>query len=140
MFDWQDRQIQDAAQKKADAIIAAVAGGVPFADAADDADLPLELFEATDRNGQVADLPPQLIADLFAADLNEVRSAPVEGGVAIARVADIIAPTGASNLIQLQSALNQAIAEDVQIQLAEALRANYSIDIDQEALANLVTP
>ncbi len=39
VFDWQDRKVRDLAQQKADAVIGAVAGGVPFAEAADDADL-----------------------------------------------------------------------------------------------------
>ncbi len=142
IVDWQDEQIQQAAQIKADAVIAAVAGGVPFADAAADQDLPVSFFEPTDRSGEgvVDDLPPALVADLFAAGLDEVRSAPTDGGIAIARVAEIRPPSGASGLIELQTTMRQSIAQDVQIQLAEALRGDISIDIDEDALDNLFTP
>lgn len=142
ILDWQDERIQQAAQVKADAVIAAVTGGVPFAEAAAAQDLPVSFFEPTDRTGQgvADDLPPTLVADLFAAGQDEVRTAPTEGGIAIARVAEIRAPSGAGDLIELQTTMQQAIAQDVQIQLAEALRGDISIDIDQDALENLFTP
>lgn len=140
-FAWEDAQVREAAQAKAETITNAVAGGLPFADAVADLGIPLTVTEPTTRDGENAgDLPVELVAEAFTAGADEIVSVPLADGVAIARVADVIAPSGASALIEIQSSMTQSMSQDLQIQLAEALRQNFTVDIDQEAIEQLFTP
>ena len=140
-FAWEDAQIRAAAQAKAQQITDAVAGGLPFADAVADHNIPLAVTEPTTRNGENAgDLPVELVAEAFGAQTGDIVSVELSDSVAIARVADVIAPSGAGTLIDLQSSMTQAMAQDLQLQLAEALRQDFTVDIDQDAIEQLFTP
>ena len=140
-FAWEDAQVRDAAQTKAQQITDAVAGGLPFADAVADLGIPLTVTEPTTRDGENAgDLPVELVAEAFSASRDDIVSVALPDGVAIARIADVIRPSGASALIELQSSMTQSMAQDLQIQLAEALRQDFTVDIDQDAIEQLFTP
>jgi peptidyl-prolyl cis-trans isomerase D len=131
-----------AAEERAAALLAAVRGGKPLAEAAEEAGLTAQRVAAFGRNPQqAAALPPELLAPLFEARRGEVTMAETRTGFAVAQLADIIPFNPASDplgLGRVRTEIEQSMQEELEEQFAIALRARADVRINR-TLLNQVT-
>jgi peptidyl-prolyl cis-trans isomerase D len=131
-----------AAEERAAALLAAARGGQPLAEAAEQAGFTAQRIGPFGRNPQQANaLPPELLAPLFEARLNEVTMAETRTGFAVARLVDIIPFNPASDplgLGRMRTEIEQSMQDELEEQFALALRARADVRINR-ALLDQVT-
>jgi peptidyl-prolyl cis-trans isomerase D len=94
-----------------------------------------------DRTGRGADVPAEAIDLIFAAKPGEVVHGATSDGAMVARLTEIVAPPAdAPERNQLRGALAQSLANDLQAQLATALRAEHPVEVDAVELQRLYSP
>jgi peptidyl-prolyl cis-trans isomerase D len=90
------------------------------------------------RNPQQANaLPPELLAPLFEARLNEVTMAETRTGFAVARLVDIIPFNPATDplgLGRMRAEIEQSMQDELEEQFALALRARADVRINRALL------
>jgi peptidyl-prolyl cis-trans isomerase D len=139
---WTDREREDAARKRADALLQRVKGGEALSKIAAELHLeaktsePLSRF-SVDSNSSV---PPPLVSELFKAHTEEVVMASYEGGFAIGRLKEIkpVTPSDASaDAAQMSRELTLAVAQDLLSQYTAALRRTYPVTINRAAVDSI---
>ena len=139
---WQLQQRQEASQARAREIVDRISGGADIFDVAAEFDLPADEAGPFTRTGGGAELPGEFIAATFRGAVGDVSLTPAPGGFIVGRLIDILPPNPADDLtgfVGLQDNLDQLIAADLQVQLARALEGRFEVDVDQQALQDLVT-
>ncbi len=127
-----------AAEERAAALLAAVRGGKPLAEAAAEAGLTAQRVAAFGRNPQQAGaLPPELLAPLFEARQGEVTMAETRTGFAVAQLTDIIPFNPASDplgLGRVRTEIEQSMQDELEEQFAIALRGRADVRINRTLL------
>jgi len=87
-------------------------------------------------------ISPQMLEKLFAAKVGDVFTAPVAGGVMVARLKEINVPVASGNLVaareQLAQGLKRDIAGDIDDQFLRALAQRYPVEVDQASIDKIV--
>ncbi len=127
-----------AAEERAAALLAAARGGQSLAEAAEQAGFTVQRIGPFGRNPQQANaLPPELLAPLFEARLNEVTMAETRTGFAVARLVDIIPFNPATDplgLGRMRAEIEQSMQDELEEQFALALRARADVRINRALL------
>ncbi len=82
-------------------------------------------------------MPPELVAPLFEAKLNEATMVETRGGFAVAQVAEVVPFDPASDplgLGRIRGEVEQAMQEDLDQQFAIALRGRAGVHINRSLL------
>ena len=134
---WQAEQKQDAAQKTASDLAAAVAGGTPLAQAAAAKGLTVATSPPLPRRPDAsAPVPGAVIVKLFAAKVGETVTADDAGGAYVAQLKEIKAPdsTPDDQVKALTTELGNSARYDMVGELTEALKKRYPVTIKRDAL------
>jgi peptidyl-prolyl cis-trans isomerase D len=135
---WLNEQRQAAAERTGTEIAEQARSSGSLVAAAAKAGFETTTTEPFDRTGGTADFPAEAIERVFEARPGEIVVASTDHGVAVVRLVEIVAPpTDGTERSQLRGAIAQSIASDLQVQLANALRIRYGVEIDERALQNL---
>ena len=117
------RREQDAAAR---ALLAATKGGVSLDDAATVAGLRVQRTPPLVRNEPEAGVPAALVTSVFGAKLNEAALVETPDAVLVAVPSEIYAPepaTDPAGAERVRAALTQAMGQDIEVTVAQALRA-----------------
>lgn len=127
-----------AAEERAAGLLAALRGGKPMAEAAQEAGYPFQRLGPIGRDPQAAGpVPPELIAPLFEAQLDEPTMVETRSGFAVGRVVQILRFDPASDPLGLGRArteVEQAMADELEQQYAAAIRRRASVRINRTLL------
>ena len=127
-----------AAEERAVGVLAAIRGGKTIQEAAEEAGLVVQRLGPFGRNPQAAGpLPPELIAPLFEAPLNEATMAETRSGFAVARLVEVLRFDPAADplgLGRMRGEIEQAMQEELEQQLAVALRARANVQVNRSLL------
>ena len=94
-----------------------------------------------DRSGQGAEIPTEAVDMVFEAKAGAIVNGAIGDGAVVAQLAEIIAPPADSlERNRLRGALAQGLSNDLQMQLAAALRAEHPVDVDSAELQKLYSP
>ena len=118
--DWR-RHAQDVVAAK---LLAAAKTG-SLQDAATVADVRAEQTKPISRGVPTEGVPNELIQPLFAMKLNDATMIETPGGFYVAKLVSVAAPapeTDPAGAAQLHTALNSAVAQDIELTFAVALR------------------
>jgi peptidyl-prolyl cis-trans isomerase D len=138
---WIAEQQAGAAERIAGEIVGQARDAGSLVAAAAKAGFTAQTTAPFDRVGQGADIPPEAVDLLFEAKAGDVISGATTEGAFVARLVEVVAPpTDAPERNQLRGALAQSIANDIQVQLAAALRGEHPVDIDTAELQRLYAP
>lgn len=138
---WIAEQQAGAAERIAGEIVGQARDAGSLVAAAAKAGFTAQTTAPFDRVGQGADIPPEAVDLLFEAKAGDVVSGATTEGAFVARLVEVVAPpTDAAERNQLRGALAQSIANDIQVQLAAALRGEHPVDIDTAELQRLYAP
>ena len=100
-----------------------------------------ERTPAFDRTGDGATVPLPLIAPLFEAKPGDIVEQPVAAGVAVAKLVQIeTADLNDPARDELTATIRGQLANDLVAQLANALREEIEVNIDQDALEATFLP
>ena len=78
---------------------------------------------------------------VFEAKAGAIVNGAIGDGAVVAQLAEIIAPPADSlERNRLRGALAQGLSNDLQMQLAAALRAEHPVDVDSAELQKLYSP
>jgi peptidyl-prolyl cis-trans isomerase D len=135
---WKAEQRHKAAEAQAQAIADRIKGGEALAELA--AELGLEVTTTDPFTRYRSDLPPDLVAKLFAASVTGVATAESGEGYLVAQLDDIrSAEPGAdqAGLEALGRELREAFAADLLAQYQAALYGRYAVDINNRAIDEL---
>ncbi|MFV3128706.1 SurA N-terminal domain-containing protein [Niveispirillum sp. KHB5.9] len=142
--DWQADQKQQAAKKKAEEVAAKMKAGTPAKEAA--TGVPGALAQNIDplmRAGAPSALvPASAVQTLFKGAVGDVTTGEKPTGIVVAKVTGIIAadpanPMAASQLTQLANSAGQAMQDELVMQYLAALRAHYTVTINQSLINQL---
>ncbi len=131
-------------EERAAALLAATRDGKTLAQAAQEAGLgSRSLGGLTRQPQQVGLVPPELVAPLFEAALNGTTMVPVRDGFAVAQVTEITAPDAAADAAAVTAVRRetaQSMAQDIEVQLLQALRDRADVRINRRLLEQLAQP
>jgi peptidyl-prolyl cis-trans isomerase D len=131
-------------EERAAALLAAVRGGKPLAEAAREAGLGAREVGALTRNPQQGGvMPPELVSPLFELKLNEATMAPTRDGYAVAQVIEITPadPDAEPDALKaLKDQAEQAMANDLEAQYLAALRARADVRVNPRMVDLLAQP
>lgn len=135
---WKTEKQNEAAKKKASAIVDAVKGGTPLKDAAAREGLKVTAGKPIDRRGGGDDnIPRSLQEDLFKLKKGGTASGPTRNGFAVIQLTNIEDPDPVKSkdeVEQLKAALTGAIGNDLLEQFTLALKERFPVTIDRKAL------
>jgi peptidyl-prolyl cis-trans isomerase D len=103
-------------------------------------------FETTqpfDRTGLGSTIAGSLITPIFAAQEGDIVEAQTQNGIGVARVVEIRRVSGGGDDLEredLREQLAEGINRDIAQQLTAALREQYAIDIDRDAIEQSLLP
>lgn len=127
-----------AAEERAAALLAAVRGGKPMQEAAEEAGFTAQRIGPFGRNPQQAGtLPPELLAPLFEARTGDVTMAETRTGFAVARLGEVIPFNPASDplgLGRIRTEIEQSMQDELEEQYAIALRGRADVRINRTLL------
>ncbi len=135
---WKAEQRHKAAEARAQAIADRVKGGKALAELAAEMRLEVTTTDPFTRYGP--ELPPDLVAKLFAAPVKGVATAEAAKGYLVAQLDDIRpAEPGAdqAGFQALSGQLREAFAADLLAQYQAALYGRYAVDINNRAIDGL---
>jgi peptidyl-prolyl cis-trans isomerase D len=138
--DWKSDQRWQTARAKASKIVERLNNGAKIADIAKEMGLKVSESGAFNREGQgaPANMPSNLIADLFAAQaIGHAAQGDGVGGVNVAQLAAITpaTPGGDPKAVEsLKRSVGFGIANDIANQLVEALRDRFGVSVNQAAI------
>ncbi|MEK9661743.1 MAG: hypothetical protein VW644_08425, partial [Alphaproteobacteria bacterium] len=94
-----------------------------------------------DRVGDGAEVPNEAVELLFDTDVGGVITSATANGAVVARLTEIVPPPAESpERARLRDAITQSLAQDLQSQLANALRVEHPVAVDADELQRLYTP
>ena len=136
---WKDRQRDDKARERAQALLDRTKGGEPLSKLATELRLEAKTSEALSRFSldPNSTVPPPLISALFKAREGEIVMASYDGGYAIGRLAEIkpaVQNEPSAEVAQLQRELNASVAQDLLTQYTRALRRTYPVTVHRSAI------
>ncbi|CAH0269977.1 peptidylprolyl isomerase [Roseomonas sp. CECT 9278] len=127
-----------AAEERAAALLAAVRGGKPLQEAAEEAGLIVQRAGPFGRTPQQANtLPPELLAPLFEARQGDVTMAETRTGFAVARLTEIIPFNPATDPLgmgRIRTEIEQSMQDELEEQYAQALRGRADVRINRTLL------
>jgi len=133
-----------AMEGRAAAMLAAVQGGKPFAEAAQEVQAQTERLGPFGRDPNPdMPIPPELLAPLFEARVGTATMVETRGGFAVAQLADIVRadpdadPLG---LGRVRGEIEQQMTEDLDAQYQQALRARADVRINRSLLESMAGP
>ncbi len=134
--DWTADQTADALQKLATGYIAELNGGLGFADLAKRLDRPIQSAGPLTRGETAPGLPPEIVADVFAAAPDAAVTRRDGDGVILAKLTgvvpiDLAAPESARVLDRLQGQYRDQVRGDVLALYTAALRASEGVSVNQ---------
>lgn len=138
--DWKSDQRWTAARERAKKVVENLNKGGKIAEVARKNKWKLQQSRPFTRNGRdaPADMPPSLVADLFAAKTTgRAYQADGTAGVRVARlskITDVRSGADAKRAEALRESLKLGIANDIAAQLGTALRARHDVSIDQNTI------
>jgi peptidyl-prolyl cis-trans isomerase D len=136
--EWQAEQRRQAVAKQAEALKAAVGPGTKLAAAAAAKGLTAATTKPFTRDPQAnAQLPPALVAQLFAAKPGDVVVSEDQKGYYVARLDKIEVPqtVAAADTAGLSQDLTQAWRADLGAELSDALKRRFPVAVNRDALA-----
>jgi len=133
-------------EERAAALLAAVRGGKPLAEAAPEAGLPTDRMGPFGRQPEAGGtpgltVPPELLPVLFGLRVNEPTMVPTPRGFAVAQLLEIVAadPAAAQDAVAAARRAAQAqAADDLEAQYAAALRARAEPRVNPTLLQQVV--
>jgi peptidyl-prolyl cis-trans isomerase D len=129
-------------EERAAGLLAAQRGGKSLLEAAQELGLVSTRTAPFGRDpAQGSPLPPELLPPLFEAKRGEATMAEIRGGFAVAAVADILRLDPAADPLgmgRVRVEIEQAVAEDLELQYQAALRARAKVRINQTVLEQVV--
>ena len=139
---WRAAERHRMAEAKAKALAEQVRGGTALSAAAGEAGLTVETPPAVRRSTNASDmnLPPALVAKVFAAKQGDVLVEALPGGYAIAQLSKIdkVDPAAESaEVAGVRDQLSQGMAADIRAQYLQALRARYGVTINPTVVQSL---
>jgi len=131
-----------AQEERAAALLAAVKGGKPLAEAAREAGLSVQRIGPVGRQPQPnSPLPPELLQPLFATPTSEATMAETADGFVVAQPVQVVPFNPDSDPLALgrvRDAVEQAMLNDLEAQYLDALRANAEVSYNQALLGQVV--
>lgn len=141
---WVADQRRRAQEERAAALLAAAKGGQTLAEAAAAAGLPARTVAEIGRDPAAAGaVPPELLAPLFELKPGDATMVPTREGFAVAQLSGINVPEGeppAALLAPIRSAIEQSIAQDIEVQFLSALRGRADVRVNERLLEQLARP
>jgi len=134
---WIQAQRADAAKQRATALADKIKAGTDMAAAAREAGSDVKTSTGFTRDGAGAQLPTQLVTELFGGAVGTVGMADASDGYVIARLKEIQAvdpATAEAQRTKLRDELRQAVGNDLLEQFGTALRQRFSVSINQRAV------
>jgi len=129
-------------EERAAVLLASQRGGKSLLEAAQELGLVSTRTAPFGRDpAQGSPLPPELLPPLFEAKRGEATMAEIRGGFAVAAVADILRLDPAADPLgmgRVRVEIEQAVAEDLELQYQAALRARAKVRINQTVLEQVV--
>jgi peptidyl-prolyl cis-trans isomerase D len=129
-------------EERAAGLLAAQRGGKSLLEAAQELGLVSTRTAPFGRDpAQGSPLPPELLPPLFEAKRGEATMAEIRGGFAVAAVTDILRLDPATDPLgmgRVRVEIEQAVAEDLELQYQAALRARAKVRINQTVLEQVV--
>jgi peptidyl-prolyl cis-trans isomerase D len=143
----QDAWVADARRRhqeeRAAALMAAVKDGRTLGEVAREAGLVARRIGPLTRDSQDPNVPPELLAPLFAAAPDGTALAEGSLGFTVAQLRQVIAFDPASDPLALgrtRSTVEQAMLADLETQYLDALRAGASVTYNQAVLNQVSSP
>jgi peptidyl-prolyl cis-trans isomerase D len=141
---WEADAKRRTQETRAAALLAATKEGKPLAEAATAAGLGWREVGAVRRDPQQgAAVPQELLAPLFELKPHETTMVQTRDGFAVAQVQDITPgdpEADAEGLKRLKRQVEQAMAQDIDVQFLEALRARSDVRLNPRMLDALAQP
>ena len=138
---WEADYRRKEQEKVAAKLLTAVNAGGSLADAATIAGLRTDTTPPIARSGATEGVPPQLAAPVFNLKPNEATMIETPEGFVVARLDGINAPEPASDpaaAAQMRVALNESLAQDVEMTYAAALRQRAKPTVNRPLFESLV--
>ncbi|HKO09214.1 MAG TPA: SurA N-terminal domain-containing protein [Alphaproteobacteria bacterium] len=140
---WQADARRKAAAKAAQAMVEKARSGADLAALAKESGASVSTTAPFIRTGQGAgpQLPPELVASLFAAKIGDVVSSASPQGAIVAKLAAVIpadAKADAAGVNQLEDQLRGTLDADLLNAFTDALRERYGVEIDEHVVDSLV--
>ena len=138
---WEADYRRKEQEKVAAQLLTAVNAGGSLADAATIAGLRIEKTPPIARSGPTEGVPPQLTAPAFNLKPNKATMVETPEGFIVARLDSINAPEPASDpaaAAQMRVALNESMAQDVEMTYAAALRQRAKPTVNRPLFESLV--
>ncbi|MDF1790664.1 MAG: peptidyl-prolyl cis-trans isomerase [Thalassobaculaceae bacterium] len=141
--DWTAEQRLDAAEDTADAIVTAVEGGTPLAEAAAEHGVEVERLPAITRRGQglPAGWPPAVAGALFGLDAGGASAVSSDSGAAVISLVEVIKGGGemAAPEDQVRREVAGGVASDVIELLLADLENRHTVTVNPGAVRQLFT-
>ena len=135
---WQTEQRRLRTEERAQRIAERIRGGEALAAIAEEFVLTVTTSEPFTRAGAAGAVSRATVSDLFTIDEGEVTVVPVPGGMQVARLVEIQSADISGDKVEtLGNELAQAVANDLESQMAAALSDHYDISFDLDAIQNL---
>lgn len=140
---WQAEQRRKLTEEKAKKAIEEIKGGKSLEEVAGGLNISVETSPPFNREGVGAEknLPRGLAADMFAAKLGGGASAPFGTGFTVGvlkEIKPVDIGINRSAIGAFGDQLAQRIASDLEVQYNNALRQQHNVEIDRQALDNLL--
>jgi peptidyl-prolyl cis-trans isomerase D len=137
--EWRADQRAQAAEQAAQEMAEAIDGGTPLAELAAGRGLDIANTPPLKRSGnqQAGSAARALAGQLFDVEVGQAVTAGVQGGVAVAQLAEVRPAQPSENaeaVSSLRQQTRQRMRSDVLAQFADALRTRYEVRINQTQL------
>lgn len=133
-----------AQEERAAALLAAARGGKALAEAAREAGIGSRELGAIQRDpSRAGAVPQELLAPLFELKAQEATMVATRDGFAVAQVTEIKPADPDSDiavLLRVQAEVEQAVAQELEVQFLEALRKRADVRINQRLLEQIARP
>jgi peptidyl-prolyl cis-trans isomerase D len=133
-----------AQEERAAGLLAATQGGKTLTEAAAEAGLSSREIGAIRREpGQGGAVPPELLAPLFELRQGGTTMVPTRDGFAVAQLTAVTVPepdADPAGLAVVRREVEQAIAQDLEVQFLSALRARATLTVNQRLMEQLARP
>jgi peptidyl-prolyl cis-trans isomerase D len=132
------------AEARAAALLAAIRGGKPVAEAAAEAGLSVETFGPFSRDpAQAGALPAELVAPLFEAKPDEATMVETRDGFAVAKLTGIVpfdVTSDAAAMARVRGGIEQSMQDELEAQFSAALRARADVRVNTQMLNQVTGP
>lgn len=138
--DWKGEKVEEGLEKLAAEIADRLKNGEAMSEVSKAYDLPVTQSQAFVREtGEpTANIGPALSAQIFALEVNGVATAPGEGGLTVARLAEIRpAVQDETRHTALTQQVSAQLQSDVIEQLTADLRARFGVTVNREMIDQL---